>query len=863
MRRTERVKKGYLISILILFFFSFISWTAVHSEEAPFIKGEKEGHPKLESALFDLQREHLLHGKEISSSFAQSHDLRMDEQEKVTVFILPKAGETKEAIDIETLKAYGGEVLKSGHSVIKAKVPILLLDHIADYVEGINFIKRPDRPYAEIVSEGVGLTGASFFQASGYSGQNVKVAIIDLGFAQLSEAISAGVLPVSVIKIDCSGTDCTPTDFSSEKEKHGTAVAEVVYDMAPGAQLYLIKVDDSLDLIDAKDYCIANGIRIINHSVGWFISNFYDGACYFDNPVCTANHAYKSGILWVNAVGNEARSHYGATFIDRDGDRLHNVTEDNNFISLHASAGDRVIALLTWDAWPATDHDYDLLLFDSSKNLVASSTTPQTGTQPPQEGIIYVAPASGTYYLAVRNGSSTTNFRFSIFSLNHDLSPFVATSSLVSPADATGVMAVAAINYTRWLTGPQESFSSQGPTMDGRIKPEISGPDGNSSFIYGSFVGTSASSPHVAGAAALILSNDSTFSVSQLWDVLTASAIDLGGNGQDSIFGYGRLNLATISVDPLSIDFGEVIVGNFLERNITIQNVGNPSLTIGGISAPSSPYMLTTDQCSGRSLPLGGTCTLTVRISPLSPGSFNSTLTIPSTDPFKSVVAVSLKGKGTFFIDLQSPEDQLSADACSANGSPFFQWEVLNPFTRYEIQFSMSPTFSTIPMKIKKSGTPAYAMPSSQWKRVLLIPGDGGGTIYWRVVGTTSNGSQSTSNRRSIRVGTPLPVGNPAISPVSQGALPLLTWQNRCNVRFKVWFGSDAGFSRKAAFFLRLSDSTLSDGTFSKELTPAQWLGIRRLVGDNAGSKIYWYIESWDGLNRNSATAAMSFILQD
>ena len=84
--------------------------------------------------------------------------------------------------------------------------------------------------------------------------------------------------------------------------------------MAPGAQLYLMKVGDNLDLMDAKDYCIANGIKIINHSVGWYISNFYDGTCYFDNAVCAANHAYKNGILWANGAGNDARSHYQATF---------------------------------------------------------------------------------------------------------------------------------------------------------------------------------------------------------------------------------------------------------------------------------------------------------------------------------------------------------------------------------------------------------------------------------------------------------------------------------------------------------------------------------------------------------------------
>ena len=304
-----RFQKRYGLAILVLLFFSLNSWSVVHSQESIIVSGEK-GHPKIESALFDLQQNYLLHGKEVSRAFAQRRNLRIDAQDKITVFILPKAGETKETIDVETLKAFGGEVIKSGQSVIKAKVPILLIDQIADHVKGINFIKQPDRPHIEVVSEGVSLTGASLYQASGYAGQNTSVAIIDLEFGRLAEAISAGVLPPipNTQRIDCTGHDCATTDFSSEDPEfaHGTAVAEIVYDMAPAAQLYLIKVGDSLDLMNAKDYCIANGIRVINHSVGWFISNFYDGTCWFDNAVCTANHAYKNGILWVNAMGNDA-----------------------------------------------------------------------------------------------------------------------------------------------------------------------------------------------------------------------------------------------------------------------------------------------------------------------------------------------------------------------------------------------------------------------------------------------------------------------------------------------------------------------------------------------------------------------------
>jgi hypothetical protein len=98
---------------------------------------------------------------------------------------------------------------------------------------------------------------------------------------------------------------------------------------------------------------------------------------------------------------------------------------------------------------------------------------------------------------------------------------------------------------------------------------------------------------------------------------------------------------------------------------------------------------------------------------------------------------------------------------------------------------------------------------------------------------------------------------------VSRNKLPTLTWQDRCNVKFKVWFGKDPGFSRKTFFLFRVSDPNLNGGAFSLALTSNQWMRIRRLADDEPGSTLYWYVESWDGLNRYSVTALKSFILTD
>ena len=381
----------------------------------------------------------------------------------------------------------------------------------------------------------------------------MKVAVFDVGFIGLSDAILNNELPNNVVKVDCTVQPCNSNNPSIENiSNHGTAVAEIIHDMAPGATLYLIKVTDGMDLEDAKNFAVNNEIRIINMSLVVPNTNFYDGECWsfsgFSNPVCTADDAYANNILWVNAAGNEAQRHYEAVFTDSEPNDWHNVSDSNEKIYLKnptngsdiISAGDTIEVYLTWDAWPTTSQDYDLFLYSSSDPLdpVASSTTTQSNT-PPIEEISYNVTSKGTYYIAIYHNSAIPH-HLEVYSIYHNLSPAVAFSSLLGPADAAGVMAVGAINYNNWTTGPQEPFSSRGPTNDGRIKPDIMGPDRVSTYIRGSFGGTSASTPHVAGAASLILNRYPDFNVEGLWQSLTLTAIDMG---DPNIYGHGRLRL--------------------------------------------------------------------------------------------------------------------------------------------------------------------------------------------------------------------------------------------------------------------------------------------------------------------------------
>ena len=122
----------------------------------------------------------------------------------------------------------------------------------------------------------------------------------------------------------------------------------------------------------------------------------------------------------------------------------------------------------------------------------------------------------------------------------------VGNGYAIAPADADSVISVGAVNNL----GEIASFSTRGPTFDGRIKPEVcaqgvnvwavSG-NNNSDFIN-IYNGTSASTPLIAGAAALLLQALPTLSPMEIREavLLTASMSDNPNN----TYGWGIMDAA-------------------------------------------------------------------------------------------------------------------------------------------------------------------------------------------------------------------------------------------------------------------------------------------------------------------------------
>jgi hypothetical protein len=150
---------------------------------------------------------------------------------------------------------------------------------------------------------------------------------------------------------------------------------------------------------------------------------------------------------------------------------------------------------------------------------------------------------------------------------------------------------------------------------------------------------------------------------------------------------------------------------------------------------------------------------------------------------------------------------------------------------------------------------------SSTWKKILLMPGASGGTVYWRAIGIKSDKSKEESEVRSIIIEPAQSGGSPDISSTSKSVLPTLLWENNCNKKFKVWFGNDSSFTKKKVLSFNVADP--AENTFATQLTSSQWTGIMKLVNNVIGSTIYWKVESWDGIKRYAQTEVMSFALTD
>ena len=186
--------------------------------------------------------------------------------------------------------------------------------------------------------------------------------------------------------------------------------------------------------------------------------------------------------------------------------------------------------------------------------------------------------------------------------------PQYGLGSVGSPANAPAAITVGAVDSRNAIA----DFSSAGPTpLSLELKPDVSAPGVAifSSFparrgTWGLLDGTSMSSPHVAGAAALLMQRHPTWTVAQIKSalVLTGDAARVGGVEASTLREGGgvvdlvRADNPLVFADPTTLSFGRVAAGKSALQSVALTDAGggagtwNVAVTmqtaLGSVQAP-------------------------------------------------------------------------------------------------------------------------------------------------------------------------------------------------------------------------------------------------------------------------------------
>ena len=234
-------------------------------------------HPKLGSALNDLIAR--VEAGEVSAEDAAAEaPLHRGESVAVTIYLSGNVDEV-----VRFLEDNGVSPRNVGEDYIEAFIPILLLPQISEQ-PGILRVEAV-KP-AESFQGATGIAGngpvahsSPAWNQAGYTGQGIKVGVIDGGFEHFS-GLMGTELPRSVRARCYPGDSDTPTNRITDCAwggAHGTVVAESVMDIAPDVSLYIANVQFKGDMQAAVTWMIQQDVDVINHSMGWFFDGPGDG----------------------------------------------------------------------------------------------------------------------------------------------------------------------------------------------------------------------------------------------------------------------------------------------------------------------------------------------------------------------------------------------------------------------------------------------------------------------------------------------------------------------------------------------------------------------------------------------------------
>jgi subtilisin family serine protease len=542
-------------------------------------------HPKLEKRLHDIAASLA---SQVTSLKPGSTQQKIDFSRQSTPFVhVNKDGD----IQVYIYVSEWGETERSALAILEVRVEIAMDDlgiiqawvpyDRLEETANLPFITRITPPRygktqsGSVVTEGDAILNADDIRALGFTGSGVNVGVISGGVEGLAFSQQSGDLPdVAVVQAEVGDAE-------------GTAMLEIVHDMAPNAALGFCGTPSgtSLDFIFCVYALRENfGADIIVDDIGFNSEPYFEDG----NVAVAVKSAVDSGVFYTSAAGNDADKHYEANYLDFSG--FHNFggragTLDDIDVDFLIPPMETLSVWLQWNEhFGGSCSDYDLALFDEFFNILDSSLTIQNCDDDPLEFISYTNPyisSSATVHLVVEKYSGA-NRKLEMFYTLPPAEYAIHQGNVFGHKAIPGVMSVGAINANDPGHDTIETYSSRGPSEiyypshQLREKPDITAIDGVAVTGAGGFPtpfnGTSAAAPHVAGIAALLISVNPTATTVEISQAIKSTAIDLGNAGQDRTFGYGLIDALAVVQQLVDID-GDAI----LDQNDNCPTVANPN----------------------------------------------------------------------------------------------------------------------------------------------------------------------------------------------------------------------------------------------------------------------------------------------
>jgi len=538
-----------------------------------------QGNMSLKLETLSEKPDLLSSPKTLDAAINMSGSLVLNDRNQILVYI--RVAATSQA-SLQALQTAGASIIHvaEAYRTVTAFVDASKLQALSSLncVIRIDDVVKPMRHQAGCVgattSEGdVQLKADQAREIFGIDGSGAVVGVLSDSYAGVTTPTSAND-DVLTGDLPGPGNPCGRTSpvnviedyITADSTDEGRAMAQIVHDLAPGANLAFATAFSGL-------FGFADNIRKLRSQANADIIvddvSYYSEPIFQDGPVAVAiTEVVNDGALYFTSAGNSnsldgnghnvssyeasayrptpspALFYNGAPYTDV-GATCHNFNPAGTTAYQEMQLADQgyIVCMMQWaEPWYGVTSDIDFYLTDSSFNILAYSANKNSGTsgtQTPYEAFSYKNTTGNP--LTVRiiinrySGTNTPRLKYVFFRARSILSTLFNASnstdafgpSICGHSGAADALSIAAVPYDD-ASNP-ESFTSRGyftayygpvvgatpaaalATPETHIKPDVAATDGGANTFFGQqvagvwrFYGTSAAAPHAAAVAALM-----------------------------------------------------------------------------------------------------------------------------------------------------------------------------------------------------------------------------------------------------------------------------------------------------------------------------------------------------------------------